>query len=285
MATRSINSKYSHIYSLVHLFIYPFIYSLITYSFMNPSIHPSNHSFSIYPFLCLFILTALTLGCHFLTIFFTALLKASGYDILPLDISRLPMQLDTDDIKLQGDAWKFAATDPRVTWSFANPVDEKESLRSSRYDILEVYYQDKQNANENVITAENLKKIRDFEENLYNNSVYQKELCLLENKKCQKPFSIIRLFDGTYKHLHPVFYDPDFKNIAAVVHQANMFMPTIRYHFSKDVEITPIKATSSAIRSMFFTGNPFEGKSMIGASHLLRSGTRYGYNWLLGYNR
>lgn len=209
---------------------------------------------------CFSILTALTLGCHILTILLTMLLTASGYDILPVDISQLPMQLDNEDIKLRGDAWKNVASDPRVTWSFNNPVDEKESLRSSRYDFLEIYYQDKNIGN--VITRERLTKIKEFEESLFNNSVYQNKLCLLEqNDKCRKPFSIIRLFDGTYKSFNPIFYDPDFKNIPQVIHKANLFVPTIRYHFSKDVKITPTLVTSSAIRSMVFTGYPFEGFS------------------------
>ncbi|XP_028517341.1 uncharacterized protein LOC110247148 isoform X2 [Exaiptasia diaphana] len=207
-----------------------------------------------YPKVCF----ALALGCHVVAVLATGLMISSGYDILPLDLSELPMKLENSDIKLQGDAWKFVTSDPRVTWSFENPSGHKEALRSSRYDPLEIYYQ--QQNNQNVLTTENLKEIQNFEESLFNNSVYQNKLCLLKpNTKCTKPSSIIRFFDGTYSNLHPNLFDPFFTNISNVLKTAILMLPTAKDHFSNDFKITTTVSTASALRSMFLTGNPFEG--------------------------
>lgn len=192
-----------------------------------------------------------------MAILLTGLLNFSGYDILPVDFAQLPMQLESEDVKLQGDAWKFAASDPRMTWNFKNP-DDKEGTRTTRHEVLEIFYENKNG--DNIFTKEALEKIQVFERELYNNSIYQKKLCLVDgNKRCTLPMSVIRFFDGTYRHIHPIFLDPHFQNIPKVLNAANLLMkPLMSYHLGKEFKSSSSEFTSPVTRTILFTGYPFE---------------------------
>ena len=182
----------------------------------------------------------------------------SGYNILPVDFSRVPLNLENDNSKLRADAWKFASEDPRVNLNAASLGVQGE--RKARYDLLLLVYELKEG---NVFTKENLQLIQKTEEELFSNSNYQEKLCLLmESGKCKAPTSIIRFFDGTYKMLHPLLNDPDFENIPRVLNAAkdiNRTRVILDFHLSKDAVITPSIAKSSYTRSFLTLGFPFKG--------------------------
>ena len=89
------------------------------------------------------------------------------------------------------------------------------SPRILRYQGIELVYESRQN---NILTKESLKHIADFEWQLRNNTAWREKICLLDSKKeCQKPNSILRFFDGTYRGVHEGLFDPDFENITKVL--------------------------------------------------------------------
>ena len=182
----------------------------------------------------------------------------SGYNILPVDFSRVPLNLENDNSKLRADAWKFASEDPRVNLNAASLGVQGE--RKARYDLLLLVYELKEG---NVFTKENLQLIQKTEEELFSNTNYQEKLCfLIESGKCKAPTSIIRFFDGTYKMLHPFLNDPDFENIPRVLNTAkdiNRTRVILDFHLSKDAVITPSIAKSSYTRSFLTLGFPFKG--------------------------
>ncbi|KAJ7373391.1 hypothetical protein OS493_012984 [Desmophyllum pertusum] len=158
----------------------------------------------------------LALAAHFLVILLTAILHTTGYDIIPVDFSRVPLNLEKDNSKLRADAWNFVDQDPQINLNAASLGVQGE--RAARYDMLQLIYELKRG---NIFTKDNLKLIQKTEQELFTNEAFQQKLCLLmQNKKCKPPTSIIRFFDGSYKKLHPLLNDPDFDNIPRVLSAA-----------------------------------------------------------------
>lgn len=189
----------------------------------------------------------------------TGTLYLVGYDILPADFTQVPLNLENDQTKLRTDAWKFARDDPRAT---INPIAvgiQKE--RESRYDGLELVYKSKHG---NIFTNKNLKIIQRTENELFQNSVYQEKLCqLARNDSCLEPLSIIRFFDGSYRHFNTDLYDPEFEDIPRVLSLANSLNQTraiLNFHLGNDAIINnEINTYSRFTRSLLYLGYPLKG--------------------------
>ena len=209
-------------------------------------------------FLCIHI--AVTLGGHCLIILITTILFATGYDILPVDFSAVPLNLDDDPTKLRTDAWKFASESDSVTLS-SSTVGAR-SPRILRYQGIELVYESRQ---KNILTKESLKHIAHFEWQLRNSTAWRAKICLLDSKQeCQKPNSILRFFDGTYRSVHEGLFDPGFENITKVLGIAQSLNKTrlvLAYHLAKDAVVagTTKIARSKYTRSLMITGWPLEG--------------------------
>lgn len=73
--------------------------------------------------------------------------------------------------------------------------------------------------------------------------------------------SVLRYFDGSLRHISPVFYDPDYTNISAVLHEAFTNPAThddLLYFLGKGYHITPTDAYSEATRSSLPLGWPLD---------------------------
>lgn len=200
----------------------------------------------------------LTLAAHLSVILITAILRISGYDVLPAEFSRVPLNLEEDNSKLRADAWKFVGEDPQINLNAASLGVQGE--RVVRYDMLQLVYEFKSG---NVFTKENLNLIQKTEDKLFSNTIYQQKLCLLNRYGlCKPPTSILRFFDGTYKKNHPLLNDPNFENIPRVLSTAkavNATRPILDYHLSKDAVITQTTAFSPYTRTFLSLGFPFDG--------------------------
>lgn len=205
-----------------------------------------------------FCFLGLLLLAHTILIITTAGLYFSGYDILPADFTQVPLNLETDERKLRADAWKFVRQDPTVT---LNPlVVGKQKERSSRRDVLEIFYESRDG---NVFSRENLQLINKTETELFNNKIYRSKLCLMEgNGRCRLPMSIIRFFDGSLKMMNPIFEDHEFRNVQKILAAANKYNKTkarLDFHLSKDADID--KAKAHYTRTLYFIGYPLKGYS------------------------
>lgn len=200
----------------------------------------------------------MTLAAHFSVIILTAILHTSGYDIIPADFSRVPLNLEQDDSKLRADAWNFVDQDPQINLNAASLGVQGE--RAAKYDMLQLIYELKTG---NVFSKENLKLIQETERELFTNKVFQKKLCLkMQNKQCKPPTSIIRFFDGSYQKLNPLLNDTNFDNIPQVLSAAKAMNHTraiLDYHLGKDAVIDSKTATSTYTRSFLSLGFPFKG--------------------------
>ncbi|XP_028396305.1 protein dispatched homolog 3-like [Dendronephthya gigantea] len=201
---------------------------------------------------------SLTLSCHLLLIFMSVILYIVGYEILPIDFSDVPLNLEDDPTKLRADAWKFASESDAVTLS--SSVVSGSTKRVVRYQVLELVYESQE---DNVLTKTDLKQIQTFENELQNNTIWERKLCLLNpSQTCQTTSSILRFFDGTYRNFHKDLFDPNFENIHNVLETAQSLNKTrsiLAYHLGKDAIIRNETARSRYTRSLMTIAWPLDG--------------------------
>ena len=87
---------------------------------------------------------------------------------------------------------------------------------------------------------------------------------MLIGDTCADPRSIIRLFDGTFEMLNPIFNNPDFDDIANVVYQASTTYNAtlgglLNYVLGSEKEMSATSASVRYIRTSFAIGWPLEG--------------------------
>ncbi|XP_060070535.1 protein dispatched homolog 3-like [Ylistrum balloti] len=163
-----------------------------------------------------------------------------GYDILPVDFKGVPLDLEEEEVFLRALAWNNRDTPDILS---ASSTDEYEP------ETLILYYE-----SGNVFTAENLRTIQAFEDQL-TNVVDYKRYCLKDNGvDCSPPFSILRLFDGTFGQ---VFNDTSFSDIPQTLQNA-MSIPELsqklNFFLGKDyrVSVADGVAKSSITRTAFY---------------------------------
>jgi hypothetical protein len=207
---------------------------------------------------------AITLCGHVLLLLLTAVLLVSGYDILPVDFGRVPLNLEEDDTKLRFDAWNFAKYGGAVTATPAKALTQYE--RGTMYQTLEFVYEFKDG---NILTKSKLLQMQETENSVLQKNIYKDKFCQLVKTKngtavCRPAFSILRFFDGSYRNLHPNFYDPNFSNISRVLMTAqrlNLTKAFLVYHLGKDVkfDVSNNMVTTSYCRSLLYIGWPLAG--------------------------
>ena len=189
-----------------------------------------------------------------------------GVDVIPLEFGRVPMEITTDDDYLRGKAWSYKDTvraDNPVAILKRGSVSKAEntSERTGTGDVLTLMFELKGG---NVFTKENLKAIEQVEDRLYNHEEF-KDYCKLDSiGNCTKANSIIRYFDGSMKMIDPVFDDPNFDNIAAVLDRANASRrtkATLQVYLGKNSNINSSLniAESQITRSFLYLGMPLPG--------------------------
>ena len=134
--------------------------------------------------------------------------------------------------------------------------------RSQKGDVLELFFE---RENGNVFTKANLQKMKEIENEFWNNSEFQSSFCMRNRTaphNCLKPVSVLRYFDGTYKGVDPILFDPDFDNIPRVLNVARMNNQTraaLYYSLGTNSIITATRASATIVREKIFLGMPLEG--------------------------
>ena len=135
--------------------------------------------------------------------------------------------------------------------------------RSRKGDVLELFFEKDDG---NVLTKANLQKMKEIENEFWNNSEFQSSFCMRDEippYACVKPVSVLRYFDGTYKdEVDPALYDPDFDNIPRVLNAAMTNKQTkaaLYYSLGTNSTITATRASATIVREKIFLGMPLEG--------------------------
>ncbi|XP_067682304.1 protein dispatched homolog 1-like [Haliotis asinina] len=196
----------------------------------------------------------LTLGGHILLIVVSAILVQSGYNLFPLSFTGVPLTLTEDATYLRGEAFSLAESNAII---LPQPVDVYSTERTETTETLTLYYE-----GSNVFTKDNLQAIAAWENELVSEPKYGNFCKLLETGQCQKPFSIIRFFDGSLPSITP---DVNYDNIVGTL-SAAMNNPTtaqmLQYHLGKDAVINATEnvASSSITRSIIYLGHDDKDK-------------------------
>ena len=134
--------------------------------------------------------------------------------------------------------------------------------RSRKGDVLELFFEKDDG---NVLTKKNLQKMKEIEDEFWNNAEFQSSFCMRDEippYACVKPVSVLRYFDGTYKKIDSILFDPDFDNIPRVLNAAMMNNRTraaLYYNLGTNSTITATRASATIVREKIFLGMPLEG--------------------------
>ena len=179
------------------------------------------------------------------------MLLVAGFDILPVDFGKVPLNLEEDDTKLRFDATPCKAL--------------AQHERGTMYQILEFVYEFE---NGNILTKSKLLQMQETE-NSFCKRKSTNNFCQLVKMRngttvCRPAFSILRFFGGSYVNIHSSFYDPNFLNISHVLSTAqrhNMTRAFLAYHLGKDVkfEVPNNMVSTSYCRSLLYIGWPLAG--------------------------
>ena len=201
----------------------------------------------------------LTLAGHVMMIILSAGLLAGGYDLVPYDFQYVPLELNNLPWRKRELAWyNRDQYDDRYDRS---PIAGSYRSLSYYWANIDLYYDAKGG---NILTKESLTKIQSIEDRLTSVPEYSNycQLAAGSSSICQKPFSILRYFDGTYKSVDSVFNDTGFDNIPSVLYTAlthNMTKSNFQYFLGKSYSITKVSAYSSITRSIIPLGYPLQG--------------------------
>ena len=113
----------------------------------------------------------------------------------------------------------------------------------------------------NIFEKENLRQMKDLEDRIFNIPEYRNYCVQTTAMRCQKPTSVLRLFDGTFSLLDSRFFDPGFNNIAEVLHTANTNRFTrskFAFFLSKGAIISSSLAYSHVTRTVIPMGHPLQ---------------------------
>lgn len=188
------------------------------------------------------------------------ILVTTGYDLFPLEFGSLPLEINDQPWRPRNLAWiNRDEFDGHYDVSPGAVNREEQRYRSN----IDLYYDGK---GDNVFTKEALQKIQSIETELVSVPSYKNSYCQLNNKgnACVKPLSILRYFDGTFAHVNPIFTDPYFDNITAVLYEASVNNETranFRYFLGKSNSISTNSVYTSITRSLIPVGYPLPNTS------------------------
>lgn len=193
---------------------------------------------------------------HIAVIGVTLGLLFSGKDVFPAVFDTLPLYI-YNDARLKELTWRSKTHYPGHVYRPVYGYLFNSGYRGRVKDTFEIIFE---KPGENILTKRYLSLIKEAEMELYQMKRYQDHFCLLDSYySCVKPQSLMRLFDGTYSYVDPVFHDPHFDNLTTVIYKANIYNETREYlelFIGRDSVIRPEKCYTSITRSMFFMGWP-----------------------------
>ncbi|XP_046577341.1 protein dispatched homolog 1-like [Haliotis rubra] len=210
---------------------------------------------------------------HLLMTVTTGILVASGYDLFPTNFETLPLQL-RDQPWLKRDL-AFRYRNSYRGW-VRRILSRSSSFPKYRYRLGESVEMIYETRGGNIFDKNHLVKIKEIEDGMQQVRDFDR-YCQMEKvagtDSCLKPISALRFFDGTYAAVDPVFSDPNFDNIPAVLYQASINNATksaFEYTLALSHEVTPTLVSAQVTRSLVLLGMPIQGKSASAAREALK---------------
>ncbi|XP_052106368.1 protein dispatched homolog 1-like [Mytilus californianus] len=155
---------------------------------------------------------AATLGLHTSIVLTTILLIVKSYNIFPISFQDLPLVLYNDTSHTQDLAWRYAM---QYKNRVIHPIFGLKP-RKQLSETLELIFE-----GGDIFSEINMKLLNETESKLFYRQDYQAKFCYpsIQND-CEKPISVLRLFDGTYTDVDRVFNSGSFKNASSIICKA-----------------------------------------------------------------
>ncbi|XP_071080944.1 protein dispatched homolog 1-like [Haliotis cracherodii] len=215
----------------------------------------------------------LMLSGHLLITLTTVILVAVGYDLFPTNFETLPLQLRDQPWLKRDLAFRYRNYYKNSVPRSLSSVSPFPKHRYRLGESVEMIYE---TGGGNIFEKSHLIKIKEIEDVMQQVRDFDK-YCQLEKiggvDSCRKPLSALRFFDGTYAATDPVFNDPNFDNISAVLYQASINNATkgaFEYTLALNHEVTPTRVSAGLTRSLVLMGTPLKGKGFTATREALR---------------
>lgn len=185
------------------------------------------------------------------------ILLGSGFNLFPTNFEKLPMELYDIPYRLRDYAWRDRNDyDNRFKRTLSNQgfVTYERGLYAV-YSSVDLYYD---TDGGNVFTKSNLQRMQTIENELASSASFS-PICMTYNSSLVcKPFqSILRYFDGTYKHISATLDDPNFNNIPGVLYEAftnNDTKSDFLFFLPKGYSLSATHAHGALTRSIMAAG-------------------------------
>lgn len=208
--------------------------------------------------------TVITLLCHVAMLVISGILVASGFNLFPTNFEVLPMELYDIPYRLRDYAWRDKDNyNNKFKRTLTNDglATHERGLYSS-FSSVDLYYD---TDGGNIFTKANLMRIKEREDKLDSSSSYS-SICMTQNSSmsCKLIKSVLRYFDGTYKHINATFDDPYFNNIPAVLFEAFNNSETkedFMFFLPNGYSLSDSNAHGSLTRSIMLVGCSINGTS------------------------
>ncbi|XP_061195977.1 protein dispatched homolog 1-like [Saccostrea echinata] len=197
---------------------------------------------------------------HICAIVTTVSLFVSGDNVFPTDFKKLPLVLYDDSTRKQDLAWRsrdsYSLRITRPVYGIYYPT----WVGGQVEDIVEVILQVD---NGDIFSQSNLVLIQQTENLMYNFRDYKHTYCQRDEFfECVKPWSIIRLFDGTYNSINSKLNNFTFENSKEVLCNATKLDETkefVEFIFPKGYDPCRSGSVSSVTRILLPMGYPLWG--------------------------
>ncbi|XP_062590675.1 protein dispatched homolog 1-like isoform X2 [Saccostrea cucullata] len=197
---------------------------------------------------------------HICAIVTTVSLFVSGDNVFPTDFKKLPLVLYDDSTRKQDLAWRsrdsYSLRITRPVYGIYYPT----WVGGQVEDIVEVILQVDDG---DIFSQSNIKLIQHIENLMYNFKDYKHTYCQRDEFfECMKPWSVIRLFDGTYNSINSKFNNFTFENSKEVLCNATKLDETkefVEFIFAKGYDPCQPGSVSSVTRILLTMGYPLWG--------------------------
>ncbi|KAK3092687.1 hypothetical protein FSP39_005902 [Pinctada imbricata] len=208
-----------------------------------------------------FFLAALSSTIHIATIVATAVLVLTGSNVFPIEFESLPLILHEHSTRTKDLAWRFRNDFRnrilRPVYGLVYPVWTNGQIG----DILEIFLSSEK---DDMFSEGNLQMIRKVEDHVFSFKDYQSFYCQKNSTyECIKPWSILRLYDGTYSYVSPVFKAQPLRdrNVLCTAMKFNETREYLKFFLEKSYDPCRRQSKASKTRIFFPFGYPLSGGS------------------------
>ena len=197
---------------------------------------------------------------HTATILATVILVVTGSNVFPTNFKTLPLILHHDSSRTKDLAWRSRNDFNNRILRPVLGVHYPAWYNGRVGDILEVFLSLEAG---NIFSETNLNLIKAVEDRIFNFKDYKKTYCQKDHMlQCYKPWSVLRIFDGTYSYVDSRFSAQSFVN-RSVLCEAMKFNETREYlKFFLEKDYNPCSPHSASKTRIFIPiGYPLVGGS------------------------